>query len=232
MSRRPAVLIPARFSASASALRHGAEVAPRALVEAVFAAGGEPLLAHPHAPGAEADLDDVRERLSIADAVLLPGGGDLDPSWSGQAPHPAQYDVDLEQDAFDLAVARVALDSGLPLLAVCRGAQVVNVLLGGTTRQDMAPHHRHHVHEVDVAPGSRLAAIAGPVLTASCYHHQAAARLGRGLAPTARAADATVEALELPGRPGWFLATQFHPEDHPAQTPLFTSFLAAARRPV
>jgi len=82
--RRPIVLIPSRFSTTASALRYQAEVVARALVEAVFEAGGEPLLIHPHAPAGIADLDEVRARLAPADAILLPGGGDLDSSWSGQ----------------------------------------------------------------------------------------------------------------------------------------------------
>jgi putative glutamine amidotransferase len=234
--RRPIVLIPSRFSDNASALRYRAEVAARALVEAVYAAGGEPLLMHPHAPHSHADLDDVRDRLRIADAVLLPGGGDLDPSWSGQSPHPSQYDVDVEQDAFDLAVARVALDGDLPLLAVCRGLQAVNVALGGTTIQDMdahGGHHRHRVHAVEAEPGSLLARSCGTRLTASCYHHQCAGRLGSGLDVVARAEDGIVEGLELPGRAAWFLGVQWHPEDtaaaDPAQAALFAAFTAAAR---
>ncbi|MBR7838712.1 gamma-glutamyl-gamma-aminobutyrate hydrolase family protein, partial [Actinospica durhamensis] len=156
---RPIVVIPARFSDSASALRYRAEVAARALVEAVFRAGGEPLLLHPHAPGGVADPDDVRARLAVADAVLLPGGGDLDPSWSGQRPDPTGYDIDLEQDAFDLALTRAVLETDLPLFAICRGLQVLNVALGGDLTQDMASakgEHRHRVHPVEVAPGSVL----------------------------------------------------------------------------
>lgn len=233
--RRPLILIPSRFSDSASALRYRAEVAARALVEAVFQAGGEPLLMHPHAPGGQADLCEVRDRLAVADGILLPGGGDLDSSWSGQSPHPSQYDVDLEQDAFDLAVARVALVSDLPLLAICRGAQAVNVALGGDTIQDMderGGHHRHRVHDISVEPDSLLAKVCGPRVIASCYHHQCVDRLGDGLIGTARAQDGVIEAIELPGRGGWFLGTQWHPEDtaatQPAQAALFRAFVAAA----
>ncbi|HEU5428835.1 MAG TPA: gamma-glutamyl-gamma-aminobutyrate hydrolase family protein [Actinocrinis sp.] len=236
---RPLILIPSRFSDTASALRYRAEVGARALVEAIFQAGGEPLLMHPHAPAGRADLGDVRDRLAIADAILLPGGGDLDSSWSGQHPHSSQYDVDLEQDAFDLAVARVALECDLPLLAVCRGAQAVNVALGGDTVQDMderGGHHRHHVHDIAIEADSLLAGACGPRVIASCYHHQCIDRLGAGLSATARAEDGVIEAIEIPGRGAWFLGTQWHPEDtaatDAAQAALFSAFVsAAAHRP-
>jgi putative glutamine amidotransferase len=156
-------------------------------------------------PGVDLDAgdDDVGRRLRFADAVLLPGGGDLDPSTYGQATASEDvYDVDAEQDAFDLAVARWALDAGVPLLAVCRGWQVVNVALGGDLEQHMAQPHRHVVHDVRVAEGSRLASVVGTRTAASCYHHQRAARLGDGLVPVAYAADGTVEGAELPTRAG------------------------------
>src|SRR5882724_10350886 len=167
--RRPIVIIPSRFSDHASALCYRAEVSARALIEAVYHAGGEPLVMHPCAPHGQADDDEVRDRLSVADAILLPGGADLDPSWSGQSAHPSRYDVDVEQDGFDLAVARIALEDELPLLAICRGMQVVNVMLGGDTVQDMTVkdidaldgHHRHRVHSVEVHAGSRLDASSG-----------------------------------------------------------------------
>ena len=125
-ARRPLIVIPARFSPNATALRYEAEVTARALAEAVFAAGGEPLSVHPYAPNLTVDADAVRERIWFADGILLPGGGDVAASWSGQRPHPTQYGVDEEQDAFDLAVARVALADYLPLLAICRGTQIAS----------------------------------------------------------------------------------------------------------
>lgn len=218
-SRRPLIALPARFSSSASALRYEAEVAARALVSAVYAAGGEPLLVHPHASGGAVSDDEVADRLAWADGVLLPGGGDLSGRWSGQGDHPALYDVDEEQDAFDLAVARFALDRGVPLLSVCRGMQVVNVLRGGTLVQDMEGrddemgHHRDRVHHVTVDAGSRLQDVVGSSVEVSCYHHQALATLGDGLVVTARSDDGVVEAVELPAAAGWFLGVQWHPED-------------------
>ena len=108
---------------------------------------------HPYAPDLAIDVDAARERIWFADGVLLPGGGDVAARWSGQQPHPTQYGVDEEQDAFDLAVARVALSDHLPLLAICRGTQIVNVALGGDLVQDMddtVGNHRNRVHDLEV----------------------------------------------------------------------------------
>ncbi|MFJ2003782.1 gamma-glutamyl-gamma-aminobutyrate hydrolase family protein [Streptomyces chartreusis] len=231
---RPLIAVPARFSATTSALRYAAEVNARALIEAVWRAGGEPAGIHPADP-AETD---VAERLARFDGVLLPGGGDLAPHRYGAADtHAAVYDVDDLQDAFDLEVARRALDLGIPLLAICRGLQTVNVALGGTLEQDMgAPEreHRHLVHPVAVERDTLLErALGAEKAEASCYHHQRVDRLGSGLTVTARAADGTVEGLELPGAQGWFTAVQWHPEDtadrDPAQQALFDALVGEAR---
>lgn len=234
MSRRPIVAIPARFSSAASAHRYAALSQARALSEGVLRAGGEPVTIHPWAPGGVADPAEVAERLAFVDAVLLPGGGDLDPATYGQeVASDDVYDVDPEQDAFDLAVARWALESGTPLLAVCRGWQVVNVVLGGELEQHMAQPHRHVVHDVAVDAGSVLEVIVGATTAASCYHHQRVSVLGTGLVPVARAADGTVEAAVLEDAKGWFLAVQWHPEDtygtDPAQLALFRALVDAAR---
>ncbi|WP_298556121.1 gamma-glutamyl-gamma-aminobutyrate hydrolase family protein [Streptomyces luteogriseus] len=229
---RPLIAVPARFSATTSALRYAAEVNARALIEAVWRAGGEPAGIHPADTGTAA-------RLARFDGVLLPGGGDLAPSRYGAADtHDTVYDIDTLQDTFDLDVARHALESGMPLLAVCRGLQVVNVALGGTLEQDMGGperEHRHRVHPVTLEPGSLLARAAGAEkVDASCYHHQRVDRPGTGLRVTARAADGTIEALELPGAAGWFTAVQWHPEDtaheDPAQQGLFDALVRAATR--
>ncbi|WP_408898517.1 gamma-glutamyl-gamma-aminobutyrate hydrolase family protein [Nocardioides sp. R1-1] len=234
MTRRPLIAIPARFSASASALRYAADVTARALAHAVYAAGGEPLAVHPVAPGAEVDATEVAARLWYADGVLLPGGGDLAARWAGQRAHATEYDVDEEQDAFDLAVARHALGVGLPLLAICRGNQVVNVALGGDLVQDLGERtHRHVVQEIAVAPDSVLAGIVGTTPTISCYHHQGIGRPGRGLRAVAHAADGVVEAVELDGARGWYLGVQWHPEDtaatDSAQAGLFGALVEQAR---
>ncbi|MER6125202.1 gamma-glutamyl-gamma-aminobutyrate hydrolase family protein [Streptomyces sp. NPDC001795] len=231
---RPLIAIPARFSATTSALRYTAEVNARALVEAVWRAGGEPATIHPADPG---DCD-VTARLARFDGVLLPGGGDMAPyRYGATVTHDSVYDVDDLQDDCDLEVARRTLDLGLPLLAICRGLQVVNVALGGTLEQDMGGpelEHRHLVHPVAVQRGTRLEQAVGAEKTeASCYHHQRVDRTGAGLAVTARAADGTVEGLELPGAAGWFTGVQWHPEDtahqDPAQQGLFDALVRAAQ---
>jgi len=239
MGERPRIVVPARFSASASALRYAAEVTSRNLVEAVWAAGGEPLMVHPHAPDGRADDAEVAARLEVADGVLLPGGGDLSAHWFGQEPHPTLYDVDDEQDAFDVAVARVCLARGIPLLAVCRGLQAVNAVLGGTVVQDMDEeygelrHHRHRRHCITTDPGTLLNKVVGEQVEASCYHHQCLATLGAGMEVVARAEEGVVEGIEIPSAPGWFLGVQWHPEDtwstDPQQLALFEAHVEASR---
>ncbi|MEU5898247.1 MULTISPECIES: gamma-glutamyl-gamma-aminobutyrate hydrolase family protein [Streptomyces] len=221
---RPLIALPQRYAATTSALRYAAVVTARALADAVYRAGGEPFMMHPGPP------DEAAERLARCAGLLLPGGGDVAPwryatgAGAGAAGagtevevHGAVYDVDDAQDDFDLALARCALSRGLPTLAVCRGMQVVNVALGGTLRQDMggpAAEHRHKVHAVRVAAGSVVGRTLGATRAdVSCYHHQCVELPGRGLAPSAWAADGTIEALELPDGRGWFAAVQWHPED-------------------
>lgn len=234
MTRSPLVVVPGRFSASASALRYRALVNAHALLESVRAAGGEPLTVLPSAPGGVVDPAEVGRRLGFADAVLLPGGGDLSPlRYGASAAHGEVYDVDDEQDAFDLAVASWALREGVPLLAICRGLQVVNVASGGTLEQHMEVPHRHVRHSVVVAADSGLAATIGTAAEVSCYHHQRIDRLGAGLRAIASCADGGVEAVEAPGARGFFLGVQWHPEDtaaeDPAQASVFRALVDAAR---
>lgn len=221
--------VPGRRSASASALRFAAVVVAEQLAAAIYEAGGEPLVLFPSAEG------DNGDRFGWADALVLPGGGDLDPSSYGERPgHPELYDVDPLQDAFDLALARSALDRSLPVLAVCRGMQVVNVALGGTLVAHMDQPHRARTHHVRVEQPSRLhSVLSSSVAEVSCHHHQRIAALGDGLVATARSDDDTIEALELPRRSGYLLAVQWHPEDtfdrDPVQERIFSSLVDAAR---
>ena len=234
MSARPHIAVPARFSASASAHRYRALTTARTLSEGVLRAGGEPLAVHPWAPGGVVSPEEIGRRLAWADGVLLPGGGDVSPSLYGAPTADSTvYDVDAEQDAFDLAVARWALDAGVPLLAVCRGWQLVDVALGGDLEQHMAEPHLHRMHEVRVEPGTSLADAVGERASVSCFHHQRVRRLGAGLVPVAWADDGTVEGAILPSAPGWFLGVQWHPEDtvdsDHAQLRLFEALVDAAR---
>ena len=185
--------------------------------------------------GADPVLLTSAEGLAGLDGVVLPGGGDLDPRLYGEEPGVACYDVNPEQDALDLAVARQSIDAGLPVLGICRGHQLLNVLYGGTLIQDMDPGtvaHREPAplhgagpwawHEVGIAAGSKVAGLyGGPGPTASgspagvtvkiaSGHHQAVARVADGLVVSGVADDGTVEALEDPAR--WVASVQWHPE--------------------
>jgi putative glutamine amidotransferase len=232
---RPRIAIPGRYSQTASALRHGGLVIARRLVRAVYDAGGEPLVMHPVAPDGIADEQEVHARLDgVADGLLLPGGGDICPQFYGAGHHESLYRLDAEQDAFDLAAARWALAAGRPLLAICRGLQVVNVALGGTLIQDMPTHHRHVVSRLRLPPGTLgHDAVRQEDVRIACYHHQAIDALADGLLATARTDDGIIEAVELAGAGhGWFLGVQWHPEDtvatDPAQGRIFAALVAAS----
>ncbi|WP_432877568.1 gamma-glutamyl-gamma-aminobutyrate hydrolase family protein [Kribbella sp. CA-245084] len=236
MRDRPLIVVPARFSESASALRFRAEVTARALATAVFAAGGEPVTVHPHARDGMVDEAQVADRFDFADGVLLPGGGDITPALYGGVEHDEHYDMDPEQDGFDLALARWALHTGRPVLAICRGLQIVNVALGGTLVAHMDTPHRRVVSKLALEPECSLAdALGARTLSISCYHHQALDRLGDGLGAVARSADGTVEAVQMVAADApWFLGVQWHPEDtaatDPAQMAIFAQLVAASRR--
>jgi putative glutamine amidotransferase len=236
MSAAPLIVVPARFSASASAHRYRALSTARTLSEGVLRAGGEPLTVHPWAPDGVPERTEIGRRLAFADGVLLPGGSDVSPRLYGEAPaSDAVYDVDDEQDAFDLAVARWAFETGVPLLAVCRGFQLVNVALGGDLEQHMARPHTHVVHRITVDPASELATVTGPAPQVSCFHHQRVRRLGPGLVVGAAAAAGRVAAATRPGSAGWYLGVQWHPEDtaetDPLQLALFGALVRAASEP-
>jgi putative glutamine amidotransferase len=209
---------------------------PRKYVDAVRRAGGHPLLL---APG-EPDLQGLVERF---DALLLAGGGDVEPVIYGGEAHPSIYGTDPERDADELALARIAVDSGLPTLAICRGMQVLNVALGGTLHEHLpdvvgetvahrAPPREPVPHGVAVESGSLVARTMGAcAITPMSWHHQAIDRLADGLGVVARAPDGVVEAVELDDHP-WIVAVQWHPEltaaSDPTQQALFDGLVAAA----
>ncbi len=210
---RPRIAIIGRFAEHTSALRYAAVVNARALLQSVWNAGGEPLTLLPVA-GA-----DWSARLAGFDGVLLPGGGDLDPAGYGEVATSANvYDVDALQDAADLDCARHALDSGIPLLAVCRGFHVVNVLRGGSLIQDLPVHHRHLVHDVEFERDWQRFGFAQPSASVSCYHHQAISRIGDGIDVVAHSSDGIPEAAVIEAA-GWAVGVQWHPEDTAATDP-------------
>jgi putative glutamine amidotransferase len=226
---RPRIAVLGRFTESASALRYRGVVSSRALLEVVWTGGGDPVTL---LPGDEPDALDWGARLEGFAAVLLPGGGDVDPArYGADREHEAVYDVDVIQDECDFTLARHCLDHGVPLLAVCRGLHVVNVVRGGSLVVDMPEHHRHTVQSVELLDGAESLGIGAPSVEISCYHHQAIDRLGAGMRVVARADDGTVEAVVIDA-PAWSAGVQWHPEDtfrrDAAQVELLSRFVEAA----
>jgi putative glutamine amidotransferase len=208
---------------------------PSAYVDAVRAAGGLPFLLP---PGEEAPA----ELLEHVDGLVFSGGGDLHPGRFAAEQHPTVYGVSEERDAFELALMQAALERRTPTLAICRGLQVLNVVLGGDLHLHLpevtgneVPHRRSGasavLHPVQLAEDSDLAVLYGRhALEVQSWHHQAVDRLGRGLRAVGWAADGTVEAVELPGE-SWLLAVQWHPElDAEAGRPGHPLFGALTRR--
>lgn len=208
---RPFIAVVGRRSPRVAGLRFSATVAAEAVCDAVFRAGGEPVIFHGAGAPAVAEL---APRLAGFHGALLPGGADLDPGRYGQAREAETEDSDALQDDLDLAVAAAVIAADIPTLAICRGLQVVNVACGGTLTQHLAYQeiHRNGLHDVVVEPGSRLSALTrATTIRVSSYHHQGVSRLGTGLRVTARSDDGCVEAVEHMGAD--LLAVQWHPED-------------------
>ncbi|MDN3351652.1 gamma-glutamyl-gamma-aminobutyrate hydrolase family protein [Actinomadura sp. DC4] len=191
-----------------------ATLLPHAYVEQVVRAGGQPVVLPP--------AGDPSSVLSRLDGLILVGGGDVSPASYGAVPHPRTGYVRDFRDTAELALVRAALDRGLPFLGICRGAQVLNVALGGTLHQhvpDVVGDERHSLtpgsynrFPVTVAVSSRLfAAVGAPAVTVAHYHHQAIDRLGAGMTACAWADDGLIEAAEVEDHP-FALGVQWHPE--------------------
>lgn len=190
------------------------------------------------------DDDNLRLIVENWDGLLLPGGPDIDPALYGEKKEPACGEPNVHRDDLELRLLRIFLETGKPILGICRGAQVLNVVRGGTLLQDIAPtqtvqhsdflRRKRGIHAVTVAPGSLLAtALGAEQVRVNSMHHQVAGRVGEGLTVTARSEDGYVEALELTGHP-FCLAVQWHPEhmaEHcPEEQAIFDLFLMACRR--
>jgi gamma-glutamyl-gamma-aminobutyrate hydrolase PuuD len=214
-----------------------AAVLPESYYELVAAAGGRSLLVPPpsSAPGGPgAGAEDV---IAVLDGLVLTGGGDLDPAAYGEEPDAEVSGVDENRDASERALLAAALQADMPVLAICRGAQVLNVELGGNLVQHLPDEVGNVDHrsapmvfgDVDVStvPGTVTASVFGPTTTVRCSHHQAIRELGRGLVVTAHAGDGVVEAVELPSA-RFVLAVQWHPEESMDQRPFDALVEAAA----
>lgn len=201
-----------------------APVLPRTYVDVVAAAGGNPVLLPP------LGFADV----SFLDGLVIAGGADVDPARYGEPSHPKTLGLRPDRDETEFALVENALAAGLPLLGVCRGMQVLNVVLGGTLTQHVPDVTGTSGHqpvlgrfgrtEVEMVPGSMIADILGGMATVSCSHHQAIDQLGDGLTITAKSADGVAEAVELPGA-DFVLGVQWHPEQD-ADVRLFKALVA------
>ena len=212
-------------------------------IMAVQAAGGIPLLLTPHfTPEVQAAL---WQRL---DGVILTGGGDIEPARFGEPRHPSVDDVSPARDELELGLTRRAVTDDVPLFAICRGIQVLNVALGGSLVQDLpsewpnalvhsqkAPRHEP-THPVKVmGEGTRLGRVLGSLeLEVNSMHHQAIKRLGDGLREVAWAPDGVIEGVEMAGDDRFVLGVQWHPEElvghDQAARNLFAAIVDAARR--
>ena len=211
-------------------------------VHAAGLGGGAPVVIPPHLE--EAQLRPIFEHM---DGMILSGGGDILLPLSDEEDRELLWSVDEQRDRAELALARWALEENLPLLAICRGVQVLNVAAGGTLILDIptrVPDALTHstvvgrpvesiVHTVEVTAGSRLAALVGAgELGVNSAHHQAAKDVGTGLAITARAPDGIIEGLEAPDHP-FCIGVQWHPEamveNHPVMRRLLEGLVEAAQ---
>jgi putative glutamine amidotransferase len=206
----------------------------RNYVRSVERAGALPLLVGAGRP------EDAQLILDRVQGLLLTGGSDIDPSLFGQARHPAVKRVGRERDLFEIALAQEAVRRDLPVLAICRGQQVLNVALGGTLYQDVASEvpgaiqhkadtERHETsHDADLVPGSRVRTILGEArMAVNSFHHQAVRDVGRDLVVSARCpVDGIIEGLEAPGR-RFTVAVQWHPEDFVERSTVFEPLFAA-----
>jgi putative glutamine amidotransferase len=190
-----------------------AALVPADYVRGVERAGGAPLLVPPGA--------DTEATLDAVSGLVFSGGSDLDPELYGAESHPETAGVVRERDDFELSLMRAALERDLPILAICRGSQVLNVALGGDLEQHVpdrvqADTHKQvngvfAEHDVDVLGGTKLATLLGDRHDVKSHHHQGFGELGEGLQEAARAADGTLEAIEAPAR-RFTLGVLWHPE--------------------
>lgn len=227
----PLVAVPGRRSPEATGLRTPVVAGGRLYLDAIQRAGGLPVVVPPWEDDAA-----VAATIDRCDAMVLLGGGDVDPRSYGQTERARLYGVDASLDRFEIAAIRRAMERDLPVLAVCRGHQILNVALGGTLVQHLDNHadHRAVLHTVGVVAGSRVACSMGttePLVMS--FHHQAVDRPAEGLRVVATAPDGTIEAVEHESL-GWVVGVQWHPEDTAAEDPanqgLFDALIAAARK--
>jgi putative glutamine amidotransferase len=215
VARRPVIGITTYLTfARFGVWEEDAALIPAAYVRAVEAAGGRALLVPP-------SMEGIDETLDALDGLLFSGGSDLDPEIYGQEAHAATDGVVPERDRAEIALLEAALERDMPVLAVCRGSQVLNVARGGDLVQHLPDvvgdeKHKHTPgvfadHDVDLISGTRVQQILGDHAPVKSHHHQGYGQLGAGLREAARADDGTIEAVEDPSR-RFALGVLWHPE--------------------
>jgi len=187
---------------------------PHDYVRAVESAGGRALVVPP-------SEEAIEETLDALDGLIFSGGSDLDPALYGQEPHPETGGIVPERDSGELALLKAALERDMPVLAICRGSQVLNVVLGGDLVQhvpDVIPGDTHKQtpgvfaeHEVGIEIGTQLDELVGGEVIVKSHHHQGFGRLGEGLRVAARAPDGSIEAIENPAH-RFAVGVLWHPE--------------------
>lgn len=218
-------MVVGRELSQADGIRGAGFGAGRRYFESISRAGGLPVIVPPLAELGE-DVNDVLQR---CDGLVLHGGGDINPRRYGQDPlSDTLYGINDLHDELEIAAVRTALQQRLPLLAICRGLQILNVACGGTLIQDLGqneksmasdhPGHRQTLHAVNLEPDSRTAQAMGTFQPQQCFsfHHQAIDRLGSELVVIGRSTDDVIEAIETTSD-HWVVAVQWHPEDTAAE---------------
>ncbi|MSO58764.1 MAG: gamma-glutamyl-gamma-aminobutyrate hydrolase family protein [Ilumatobacteraceae bacterium] len=225
----PCIALLVRSSQTAKTFSTAVVTRGQLYIDSVHRAGGMPLLMPP-----TYDPDVIDATLRRCDGVLVMGGGDVDPSLYAEERHAKCYDVNISHDRFEIAVLLAAIALDKPVLAICRGAQVLNVALGGTLIQhlDNAQDHGGLLHEVDVVPNTRLAAaLSSTTSNGMSWHHQAIKSVAPDLLCVGQALDGTVEAVEH-RTATWVLGVQWHPEktahEDPVQQSLFDALVNQA----
>lgn len=216
------IAIAGRIAAAGRVSRSAISFAGRRYLDAILRGGGEPITLSPR----EIRHDEAADLLQRFDGLVLMGGSDVDPHLYGQHRGPHVYGVVPEQDHFESALVLAALELGLPVLAVCRGIQLVNVVLGGTLIQHIGdlPDHIDHaprkfpagqdhvLHPITLEKDSIIADAIGAVdIVGASFHHQGIDQVAPGLRVCGRSPDGLIEALEHES--GWLVGVQWHPED-------------------
>lgn len=241
----PLIAVAGRTGAASRVSRDEVAFAGKRYLHSLLRAGGEPVVITPR----QFDAEEANELLSRFDALLLTGGPDVDPALYGQQPSPHVYGVSPEQDHFEAALLKAAMANEIPVLAVCRGMQLTNVVLGGTLIQHLgdlpnaaslvqhAPGEfpvgaEFAIHDVELNDDSWLSrATKSTRIRGASFHHQGIDRLAPGFSAVGRAPDGLLEAIEHESHR--IIGVQWHPEDtsadDPAQQGIYDAFVDLAR---